>query len=175
MTKENNVGLDNAEYGVDSRYKSKKERESDALALMQARLERMKNLSREEVIRARLLQLKLKMENFLEEPVYDGGNYFTEFLKTYIDTIYSKRNQFANDICITPVLLSQIINNHREPKDDFLLKLMIHSEKTFNNVCEFDEKIWYQIYFSEKICETMSNQNEWRPRIEKDINVSHSF
>ncbi len=175
MTKENNTGLDDAEYGVDSRYKSKKERKSDALALMQARLERMKKLPRKEVLRARLLQLKLKMEDFLEEPVYDGENYFTKFLKTYIDTIYSKRNQFANDIGIRPVLLSQIINNHREPKDEFLLKLMIHSEKTFNNVCEFDKKIWYQVYFSEKICETMSSQNEWRPRIEKDISINHSF
>lgn len=175
MTKEKNIENDNAEYGVDSRYKSKKERESDALTLMQARLERMKKLSKKDITRARLLQLKLKMEKYLEEPVYDNQCHFTVFLETYIDTIYSKRNQFAEDISIKPVLLSQIINNHREPKNEFLLKLMIHSEKAFNNVCEFNEKIWYQIYFNEKINETMSNQDEWWPRIEKEIKISPSF
>jgi hypothetical protein len=37
--------LENVEYGVDSRYKSNKERESDGIALMEARLKRMKNKS----------------------------------------------------------------------------------------------------------------------------------
>ena len=175
MIKENNIENDNAEYGVDSRYKSKKERESDALTLMRARLERMKNLSEKDITRARLLQLKLKMEKYLEEPVYDNQYNFTVFLKTYIDTIYSKRNQFAEDISIKPVLLSQIINKHREPKNEFLLKLMIPSKKVFNNVCEFNEKTWYQIYFNEKINLTMSNQDEWWPKIEKEIKISPSF
>ena len=142
---------------------------------MQARLDRMKNLSEKDIIRAKLLQLKLKMEKYLVEPVYDKQNHFTGFLETYIDTIYSKRNQFAEDISIKPVLLSQIINNHREPKNEFLLKLMIHSVKAFNNVCEFNEKTWYQIYYKEKIKETMSNQEEWRPIIEKQIKISSIF
>lgn len=175
MTKENYIESNDAEYGVDSMYKSKMERESDALALMQARLDRLKNLSKKDITRARLLQLKLKMDKYLEEPVYDNQYNFTLFLETYIDTIYSKRNQFAEDISINPVLLSQIINKHREPNNEFILKLMIHSEKTFSKVCDFNEKIWYQIYFNEKINETMSKQDEGWPKIEKEIKVSPSF
>lgn len=53
------------EYGLDSRYKSKTERESDATVLMEARLQRLKNLSKEQIIKARLMQLKLKMEENL--------------------------------------------------------------------------------------------------------------
>ena len=117
--KKNKIIDEDAEYGVDSRYKSKKERESDAAALMEARLNRMKSLSKDQIIRAKLLQLKLKMEDYLKEPVYDNRNYFSEFLETYIDTIYSKRSGFAKDIDITPVSLSQVINNHRKPKDEF--------------------------------------------------------
>jgi hypothetical protein len=49
------------EYGVDSRYKNKKERESESIALMQARLERIRHLTKEQIIKAKLLQLKLKM------------------------------------------------------------------------------------------------------------------
>jgi len=160
------------EYGIDSRYKNKKEKESNSIALMQARLERLKNVSKEQIVRAKLLQLKLKMENYLREPVYDNNNHFTYFLETYIDSIYSQRSKFARDINVTPVFLSQVINNHREPKEEFILKLMIHSEKAFKNVCDFHKKTWYQVYFQEKISDTMSSQEEWRPKIEKQVRLS---
>ncbi len=166
--KKNSIGID-SEFGVDSRYKTIKEREDDSIALMEARLERMKNLSSEQILRAKLLQLKLKMENYLKEPAYDNQNHFTNFLETYVDVIYSKRSEFAKDINVTPVFLSKVINNHREPKEEFILKLMIHSEKVFKNVGEFQKKIWYQIYFHEKLCDTMSSQDKWRPNIEKQI------
>ena len=162
---------DNIEYGVDSRYKTKKEKESDSIALMQARLDRMKNLSKEQIVRAKLMQLKLKMENYLKEPVYDNQSHFTNYLETYIDAIYSQRNKFAKDINITPVFLSQVINNHREPKEEFILKLMIHSEKAFRNVGGFHKEIWYEVYFHEKISNTMSSQEQWRPQIEKQVKL----
>ncbi|WP_439505790.1 hypothetical protein [Sediminibacterium sp.] len=160
------------EYGVESRYKNKIEREADSISLMQARLERMKNVPKEQIVRAKLLQLKLKMENYLIEQNNNEDNQFTNFLKMYIDAIYSQRNKFAEDINVTPVLLSQVINNHREPKEEFLLKLMIHSEKVFKNVGNFHKKTWYQVYFQEKIADTMLNQEKWRPGIEKQIKVS---
>lgn len=173
--KKNKIMIEDSEYGVDSRYKSNKERESDAAALMEARLKRMKNLSKDQIIRAKLLQLKLKMEYYLKKPVYDNRNYFSDFLESYIDTIYSKRSDFAKDIDITPVRLSQVINNHREPKDEFIMKLMIHSEKVYKNVCEFHKKTWYQVYFHEKICDTMASQEKWRPEIEKHVRFSESI
>ena len=143
---------------------------------MEARLIRMKNLSKDQIIRAKLLQLKLKMEEYLKNPVYDdNGNYFSEFLESYVDIIYSKRSVFAKDIDIAPVSLSQVINNHREPNEDFIMRLMIHSEMVFKNVCEFHPKIWYQVYFQEKICDTMSSQEEWRPEIEKHVRFSESL
>lgn len=172
MTKRKNKELEGAEYGVDSRYTSKKDRESDGKALMEARLKRMKNLSEDQIARAKLLQLKLKMEEYIRKPVYQDCNFFTEFLTTYIDTIYSKRSNFAKDIDITPILLSKVLNKHREPRDEFMMRLMIHSEKTYKNVCEFHKKTWYQVYFHEKICNTMSSQDKWRPKVEKHVNVS---
>lgn len=50
------------EYGVDSRYTSKEERDSDAVLLMEARLKRMKNTTRDQIVRAKLMQIKLKKE-----------------------------------------------------------------------------------------------------------------
>lgn len=171
MNKENISDVD-SEFGVDSRYKTNNEREQDAIELMQARLERMKNLSKEQILRAKLMQLKLKMENYLKEPIYDNQNHFSQFLKAYVDTIYSKRSDFAKDINITANLLSKIINNHREPKEEFILKLMIHSEKVFEQLGEFHKEIWYQIYFHEKLCDTMSSQDKWRPEIAKQVKLT---
>ena len=121
------------------------------------------------------MQLKLKMENYLKAPVYDNQNHFANFLETYVDTIYAKRSEFAKDINITPVFLSQVINNHKEPTEEFILKLMIHSGKVFKHIGEFHEKTWYQIYFHEKLCDTMSNQKKWRPKIEKQVKLAESI
>ncbi len=55
--------IQDVEYGVNSRYKNKKEIESESIALMQARLEKMKHLPKEQIIKAKLLQLKLKMDS----------------------------------------------------------------------------------------------------------------
>lgn len=175
MTEKRKNKIEDAEYGVDSRYPSKKEQKSEATALMEARLNRMKNLSKDQIVRARLLQLKLKMEEYIKWPVYDDHNYFSEFLIAYIDTIYSKRASFARDIDIAPVSLSQVLNNHREPKEEFIMKLMIHSEKAYEDICEFHKKIWFQVYYHEKICDTMSNQHQWRPRVEKNVKLSESI
>ena len=173
MIKKKFKEIEGAEYGVDSRYSSKKERQADSKALMEARLDRMKNLSKDQIIRAKLLQLKLKMEEYIQKPVYKDHNFFTEFLTSYIDTIYSKRSNFANDIDITPVRLSQVLNSHREPKDEFMLRLMIHSERTYQNICQFQKKTWYQVYYHGKICDTMSSQDEWRPEVEKHVKIKN--
>lgn len=172
--KQNDINVD-SEYGVDSRYKTDEERKHDSVALMQARLERMKSLPRDQILRAKLLQLKLRMENYLKEPVYDDQSHFANFLQTYVDTIYSKRSEFAKDINVTPVFLSKVINSHREPKEEFILKLMIHSEKAFKHVGEFHKRIWYQIYFHEKLCDTMASQDKWRPEIESQVKLSESI
>lgn len=161
------------EFGVDSRYNSIEEREQDSIALMQARLARMTHLSKDQILRAKLLQLKYKMEEYLKEPVYDNQNHFSRFLETYVDVIYSKRSDFARDINITANVLSKIINNHREPREEFILKLMVHSEKVFEQVGEFENTTWYQIYFHEKLGYTMSRQHNWRPEIEKQVKVNN--
>jgi hypothetical protein len=171
MTENKNLMMD-VEYGIDSRYKSDLESVSEATILMEARLRRMKMLSKDQITKAKLLQLKLKMEEFINHPVYDNNNHFSNFLKFYIDSIYSKRSTFANDINVDPVSLSQVINNHREPKDEFILKLMIHSERAYKDVCSFNKKIWYQIYFNNKICEIMAKQEQWQPEIEKQVRIS---
>ncbi|MEP6645996.1 MAG: hypothetical protein ABJC12_02815 [Saprospiraceae bacterium] len=174
VSKKKRIDID-PEYGVDSRYKNSREKEHDSVSLMEARLARMKNLPKEQVLRAKLLQLKLKMENFLNDPVYDKKNQFASFLETYVDTLYERRSEFAKDINETPGFLSKVINVHREPKEEFILKLMIHSEKVFRHVGAFPKTTWYQVYLREKLCNTMSNQDEWGPEIERQVKHTESM
>ena len=174
MTKKRKREQEDAEFGVDSRYPSLKARKADSQELMKARLERMNNLSEDDIVRAKLVQLKLKMQDYLKQPVYKDYNFFTDFLSSYIDTVYSKRSNFANDIDITPVRLSQVLNNHREPHDEFMLRLMVHSEKTYQNVCDFPQKTWYQVYYQEKICDTILSEDEWRPEVEKHVKMKYN-
>jgi hypothetical protein len=162
------------EFGVDSKYKSLDKRLEDGKNLMEARLKRLKGLTRNQIIKAKLLQLNLKMQEYLSQPVYEDHNFFTSFLSNYIDTIYDKRTLFAKDINITPVGLSQILNNHREPKEEFMFRLMLHSELAFKNVCEFHKKTWYQVYYHEKICDTMSNQDKWRRNEKKHVKIQNA-
>lgn len=173
MPNKDNLINNDAEFGVDSRYTSKKENYKDSVALMEARLERMKALPKEQSFRARLMQLKLRMEEYLEKPVYDNQNHFAQFLAFYIDTVHSKRNDFAKDINVTANYLSKVIHSHLEPNEAFILKLMIHSEKTFENLVEFHKKTWLQVYFHEKLCVIMANQEQWRPEIENQVKFTH--
>lgn len=170
--KKNVQNIVDAEYGVDSRYTSEKERLSDGKALMEARLLQMNKVSEEQVLWARLSQLKLQMETFISDPGNEEHYSFTGFLKSYIDTLYSKRNIFARDMDISPVSLSQVLNCHREPKLEFLLRLMIHSEQVYRNVCPFRKDTWFKVYYHEKINATLAVQNKWQPEEEKHVNIS---
>lgn len=174
-TKKDFKEIEGAEFGVDSRYTSKKKQLDDGKVLMEARLQRMKNLSDDEIIKARLIQLKLKMEEFIKEPIHQKEGHFTKFLTSYIDTIYSKRIDFAKDINIDDNLLSKIVNNHRKPQDDFLMRLMIHSEKTFSTIGHFHKKTWHQVFYQEKLAELMANQDQWRPEIEKHVSIKNQI
>ena len=159
------------EYGVDSRYGSDEEKRREGEALMAARMERMKSYSENDIAKARLIQLRLQMEAFMEKPFYEGERYFTKSLAAYIDILYPKRKHFADAIEITPILLSQILNNHREPKEEFMQKLMIHSHETFKEISHFNEKLWYLILFQDRLAEMMERQTEWRPVVSKHVHT----
>lgn len=61
-----------------------------------------------------------------------------------------KQQEFAQDLDIIPVSLSQILNNHRESKEEFFKKLMIHSERVFKTIKGFHKQSWDQVYFRDK-------------------------
>lgn len=161
--------LDAIEYGVDARYNSPEQQQKDSEALMEVRRAKIAKMSNEDILRAKLMQLKLQIDEYLNANQDNNQEHFTSFLNTYIDTIYNKQQEFAKDLDITPVSLSQILNKHREPKEEFFKKLMVHSEHVFKAIKGFHKQSWYMIYYRDKINETMAQQDEWGPELEKKI------
>ena len=50
---------------------------------------------------------------------------------------------------------------------------MIHSGKVYQQVCRFKEEIWFEIYYREKLSETMKKHDEWGPELEKEIKTKN--
>ena len=171
--KKKNKELEAFKYLIDSRNSSIKEREANAMLIMEARAARLRERSGHDIKLAKLMQLKLQMEEYLNTPDYDRAYSFSKCLTTYIDTIYDKRKNFARDLSIEPLMLSQVLNNHRDPQEKFMLRLIVHSENSFKPVCKFDQRTWYRIFYKEKVGKLMSAQKEWRSSVEKFVTNSN--
>lgn len=161
--KKTNRDLEEFKYLIDSRHLTDKEKEKEREAILKVREARFRNRTSFEIQVARLLQLKYQMEAYLEESPEAGidnpGTYFTKFLNIYVNTLYKKKKDFASDLSIDPIVLSQVLNNHRDPQDSFIHRLVIHSTACFEKVCEFDQDIWPRIFYQDKVCKFLSGQN----------------
>jgi len=81
-------------------------------------------------LESRLLQFKLKLNDYLKSDDFDPTKTFGYFLNQYIALANRKRKVFANEIDIKEAELSQMINNHRDPPEYIIVRLEIHSNKT---------------------------------------------
>ena len=77
-----------------------------------------------------LLQLKIQVEDYIQNKEFDPELTFGHFLKQYVDLFRVKRKDFADEISIDTTLLSQFINEHRMPPDYIAIRLEIHSNNS---------------------------------------------
>ena len=166
MTKRRKIDFDDPEYGVDSKSGTKQHMVSEAVELMQYRVDKMKNLSDSDVRKARLLQLKYKMQRYLEVASNVEHFRFAEFLQLYADILYTKRIDFASEFGISAVVLSQFINTHREPNVEFLSKLTLHTLTSYKQIGGFPSSLWFEVYYKDKLNEALHQFN-------REVNVAH--
>lgn len=167
--KDGNKEQEEFKYLIDSRITSDKEKEIERNAVLKAREKRLKNSSESEKIVAQLLQLKYQMEDHLNKPVQNVAHSFSKFLGVYIDTLYRKRKDFASDIDVNPIELSQIINNHRQPKEEFLIRLNLHSQAVFENFSHFKKDLWPKLYYFDKVGEFLITSEKRKKSEEKHV------
>lgn len=83
------------------------------------------------------------MEDYINRP-FDKNYTFGFFLKNYVDILNVKRCQFADEISIDETYLSQIINKHRPPSEEIIIRLELHSRNLINALT------WFKLLKKEK-------------------------
>ena len=161
MTKrKKEIELEEFKYLIDSRGLSEQEEEENRIALLKAREKGFRERTPEVNRNLRLMQLYFQMRTYLDKPDTSTESRFTEFLKMYSNALYEKHKDFASDLGIKPITLSQVINKHREPQELFLRKLVKHSEKVFKEIRYFKKDIWPRVYYQDKLNHFVSLQEQ---------------
>lgn len=92
----------------------------------------------------KLMQLKFQIEDYLNNNNFNPKFTFGYFLREYVGVLGKKRKIFAREIDIDETELSQLINRHRFPNDNIIVRLEIHSNNSISAVT------WFKLVEREK-------------------------
>lgn len=100
-----------------------------------------------------LLQLKFRLEDYISSNEFDKKKTFGSFFKIYLKVVKKKEKEFAQEIKVHETTISQLVNDHRNPKDAILIKLEIHS----NHNIPVD--YWFKLVEKKKLHELKRNKS----------------
>jgi len=109
---------------------TKNQQKKAAIQLANHRAKRRLAMSDDDRLQIRLLQLKYRLEEYINKESYDPEYTFGYFLEQYLELTNIKKKEFANDIQIHSTQLSNIIKNRREPNESIFIRLELHSNNT---------------------------------------------
>ncbi|RDC55909.1 XRE family transcriptional regulator [Pedobacter chinensis] len=118
-----------------------------------ARRIQFKNRTPIQQIYGDLLRLKFQLEDYIGSDQYKEQLNFGYFLNEYVSRQDKKDKEFADEVDVTPAVLSQYINNHRKPKDEFVIRLELHSNGMIPAIS------WFKVIQKDKEHEIMTNQD----------------
>jgi plasmid maintenance system antidote protein VapI len=104
-----------------------KQKKEAAEQLAAARKKTQAEMTDETKFSLNALGVRFRIESYLKQETFDPEITFGSFLKMYVELMEKKRKDFADEISIDETLLSQLINNHRQPPDYVAIRLEIHS------------------------------------------------
>jgi plasmid maintenance system antidote protein VapI len=116
-----------------------KQKKEAGLQLKEARKKAQSGMTEKERLVSRVLQLKFQIEDYLNSERFNPKFTFGYFLSAYVTLLNKKRKNFAQEIDIAETELSQLINTHRLPNENILIRLEIHSNNSIPAV------VWYKI------------------------------
>lgn len=140
--------------------KSQKKQADNQLA--EARKKLRLKVSEQQKLHALVLQLRYRIEDYANSSIYDKNLNFSYFLRSYIQLQYPTNKDFARDINLNETELSQILNNHRAPSENTIIRLELHSNHIINAVN------WYKLLEKTKIHE-LQTDTALRKREEKFV------
>ena len=108
------------------------------------RAKRRAEMTEAEKLNLKLLQLKFRIEDYINGEEYKPQFTFGYFLEQYLQITNLKKKEFAMDIQIHETQLSQVLKNRREPNDSMMIRLELHS----NNIIPAID--WFKLLEKEK-------------------------
>jgi len=100
-------------------------------------------MTEDDILKARLYQLRFQLEDYLKKD-YDPAMNFGHFLDRYLKVLNKRKKEFAAEIQIHETLLSHLISNRREPNDSVIIRLELHSNSIIPAID------WYKLAEKEK-------------------------
>lgn len=98
--------------------------------LAEARKKSQAAMSATDLLMAQLMQLRFQLEEYIKGEEFHASKTFGHFLKEYLSLGKKKRREFAAEINIHETLLSQLISDRREPSENIIIRLELHSNKS---------------------------------------------
>jgi plasmid maintenance system antidote protein VapI len=148
---------------------TKKQQAEADLQLAEARKKNQLAFSESDRLLANLLRFKLQLEDYLKNEDFNTEKTFGHFLKEYLQLISKKRNEFAAEIDIHETLLSQLINNRRDPSENIMIRLELHTNNSIPATS------WYRLVEKQKE-HTIQNNKALRKSekkfVKKKLNIS---
>jgi hypothetical protein len=141
---------------------SESEEKESLLLLNEARAKARAAMTAEQKMNLQLLQLKFLMEDYVKSDKYDENYSFSSCLRKYIKLNYHANKDFAGDIHLKDTELSQILNNHRLPNENTVVRLEIHSSNVIS------ASLWLKISQKEKE-HKLKNNTELRKQQSKFV------
>ncbi|MDR2237322.1 MAG: helix-turn-helix transcriptional regulator [Chryseobacterium sp.] len=117
-----------------------------------ARRNQFENRTHRQKMYSGLLQLKFQLEDYINSSQYVEALSFGFFLNEYVSRQDKKDKDFAVEVDVKPAVLSQYINNHRKPTDEFIIRLELHSNGMIPAIS------WFKVIQKDKEHEIMTNQ-----------------
>lgn len=114
------------------------------LELKEARKRTQEQMAEKERLVMKIMQFKFQIDDYLKDKNFNAERTFGHFLKEYVSILNKKRKDFAKEIDIDETELSQLINRHRLPNENIMVRLEIHSNNSIPAVT------WYKLLEKEK-------------------------
>jgi plasmid maintenance system antidote protein VapI len=122
---------------------AKQKKEAD-LQLKGAREKVQSEMTAKDRLTLKIMQFKFRIEDYLSSENFNPKLTFSFFLKEYVNLLNKKRKNFAQEIDIDETELSQLINRHRLPNENIIIRLEIHSNNSIPAI------VWYKLIEREK-------------------------
>ncbi len=108
---------------------SDKEKAQADKELLAVRMQSLRNMSDEQKLYSDIVQLKYKLEDYIDSADFSRKYTFGYFLNEYLRILKKKNKEFAIEIDLHQTKLSRLLNDVEEPNKQLMYRLEYHSSK----------------------------------------------